>query len=98
MIADMFNNKKLKLVVTELFIRGRKLNFSCFYYAIPLCSYKKIRLNSTHYFIMKILSEQYLQKIAFNHLSDNDLKGFMNLHKRCTVKPNSFLVIDATLA
>ena len=47
---------------------------------------------------MKILSEQYLQKIAFNHLSDNDLKGFMNLHKKCNVKPNSFLVIDATLA
>ena len=28
MIADMFNNKKLNPVLTELFIRGRKLNIS----------------------------------------------------------------------
>ena len=35
MIADIINNKKLNSVVTELFIRGRKLNISnCFYYAI----------------------------------------------------------------
>ena len=27
-IADMINNKKLNQVVTELFIRGRKLNIS----------------------------------------------------------------------
>ena len=35
MIAYMINNKELNSVVTELFIKGRKLNiFSCFYYAI----------------------------------------------------------------
>ena len=28
MIADMINNKKLNSIVTELFIRGRKLNIS----------------------------------------------------------------------
>ena len=28
MIADMINNKKLNPIVTELFIRGRKLNIS----------------------------------------------------------------------
>ena len=28
MFADMINNKKVKLIVTELFIRGRKLNIS----------------------------------------------------------------------
>ena len=33
MIADMINNNKLNPIVTELFIRGRKLNI-CFYYAI----------------------------------------------------------------
>ena len=42
MIADMLSNKKLNPVVTELFIRGRKLNISLF--AVP----KNIRLNSTH--------------------------------------------------
>ena len=30
MIADMFNTKKLHSLVTELFIRGRKLNTSLF--------------------------------------------------------------------
>ena len=35
MIADMINNKKLNSIVTELFIRGRKLkNLFCFYYTI----------------------------------------------------------------
>ena len=34
MIANMINNKKLHLIVTELFIRGRKLNISVFYHII----------------------------------------------------------------
>ena len=55
MIADMLNNKKLNPIVTELFIRGRKLNISLVfitqsYYSVP----KNTRLNSTHYLIMKI--------------------------------------------
>ena len=28
MIPDMIHNKKINLIVTELFIRGRKLNIS----------------------------------------------------------------------
>ena len=67
MIADMLSNKKLNPIVTELFIRGRKLNISLvfisqFYFAAP----KSIRLNSTHYFIMKTLIKRELQKIVFN--------------------------------
>ena len=55
MIADMLTNKKLNPIVTELVIRGRKLNISLVfimqsYSAMP----KSIRLNSMHYFIMKI--------------------------------------------
>ena len=55
MIADMFSNKKHNLIVTELFIRGRKQNISLdfitqSYFAVP----KNIRLNSTLYFIIKI--------------------------------------------
>ena len=62
MIADMLINKKLNLVVTELFIRGRKLNVSLVFiiqsfFAVP----KNIRLNSRHYFIMKILNSWELQ-------------------------------------
>ena len=50
-IVDMINNKKLNPVVTELFIRGRKLNISivCIthsYFKVP----KDVRLNSTHFF------------------------------------------------
>ena len=39
-----------------------------------------------------------LQQIAFNHSSNIDSKDFMNLYKKCTEKPHSFLVIDVTLA
>ena len=47
---------------------------------------------------MTIQNKQELQLIAFNHLSDIDLKDFMNLYKKCTAKPHSFLVINTTLA
>ena len=97
-IADMLSNKKLNSIVTELFIRGRKLNISLVfinqsYLAVP----KNIRLNSTQYFVMKISNKRELQKIAFNHSSDIDFQDFMNLRKTCTVEPYSFLVIDTTL-
>ena len=87
-IADMLNNKKLNPIVTELFIRGRKLNISLVfitqsYFAVP----KNIRLNSTHYFVMKIPNKRELQQIAFNHSSDIDFQDFMNLYKKCTTKP-----------
>ena len=51
-----------------------------------------------HYFIMKIPNKRELQQIVFNHSSDVDFKNFMNLYQKCTAKPYSFLVIDATLA
>ena len=46
------------------------------------------------------ISNREIQHIAFNHLSDIDFQDFMNLylHKKCTARPYSFLVIDATLA
>ena len=47
---------------------------------------------------MKISDNGELQQIAFNFLSDIDIKDFMTLYKECTAKPYSFLVIDATLA
>ena len=43
---------------------------------------------------MKILNKRELQKIEFHHASDVD---FLNLYKKCTAKPYSFLVIDTTL-
>ena len=55
MISDMIRNKKLDSIVTELFIRGRKLIISLVfitqsYFKVP----KDVRLNTTHFFITKI--------------------------------------------
>ena len=47
---------------------------------------------------MKIPNKRKLQQIAFNHSSDIDFQDFMNLYKKYTAKPYSFLVIDNTLA
>ena len=99
MIADMINNNKLNLIVTELFIRGRKLNVSIVfitqsYFKVP----KDVRLNSTHFFIMKIPNKRELQQIALNHSSDIDFKDFMKICKKCTAEPYSFLVNDTTLS
>ena len=70
MIAIMLSNKRLNLIVTDLFIKGRKLNISFAfitqsYFAVP----KDIKLNSTHYFVRKIPSKRELQQITFNHSS-----------------------------
>ena len=58
MIADMINNKKINSIVTELFIRGGKLNISIFfitqsYFKVP----KDVRLNTTHCFMTKTPKE-----------------------------------------
>ena len=96
MIANILCNKKLNPIATELIIKGRKLNISLVFITILFCCAKNIRLNSTYYFIMNIPNKQELQKIAFNHSSDIDFQDFVNLHTKCTAKPYSFLVIDAT--
>ena len=98
MIADMISNNKLNPIVTELFIRGRKLNISIVfitqsYFKVP----KDVRLNSTHFFIMKIPNKRELQQIALNHSSDIDFKDFMNIYNKSTKEPYSFLVNDTTL-
>ena len=62
MIADMLSNKKLNPIVTELFIRGRKLNISLVFITRSYFAVPKNRLNSMHYIIMKIPNKQELQK------------------------------------
>ena len=96
MIADMESNNKLSPIVTELFLIGRKLNISLdvilqSYFKVP----KSIRLNATHYFIIKIPDKRELQQITSNHSSDIEFKDFM---KDYTKEPYSFLVNDATLS
>ena len=83
LIVGMFINKKLNQIVTELFIRSRKLNISLVfitqsYFAVP----KNTRLNITHYFIMKIPDKREPQQITVNHSSDTDFQNYMNLYKK----------------
>ena len=98
MIADMINNNKLNPIVTELFLRGRKLNVSIVfitqsYFKVP----KDVRLNSTHFFIIKIPKKRELQQITLNQSSDIDFKDFIKIYKKYTKEPYSFLVNDTTL-
>ena len=99
MIADMINNKKLDSIVIELFIRGRKLNISLVFitqscFRVP----KDVRLNFSHFFIVKIPNKRELQQIVLNNSSDIDFKDFIKIYKKCTVEPYSVLGNDATLA
>ena len=78
-----------------MFLGGRKLVFiSQSYFKVS----KTIRLNATHYFVMKILNKRELQQIVSNHSSYIDFKDFMKLYKDFTRKLYSFLVNDTTLS
>ena len=97
MIADMINNKKLNSIVTELFIRGRKLYISLVfitqsYFKVP----RDVRLNTTHSFIMKIPNKRESQQIATDHLSNINTKDFIKIYNKCTDEPYSFFVKDTT--
>ena len=75
MTADIMTNKRFQAIIKELFIRCRKLNISLVfiiqsYFSVP----KDIRLNSTHYFIMKINNRKELKNVATNHSADIDYK------------------------
>ena len=99
MIAGITKNKKLDSIVTELFIRGKKIVISLVfitqsYFKVP----KDVRLNTTHFFIAKIPNKRELRQIAINHLSDISTKDFGNIYRECTAEPYSFLVNDTTLA
>ena len=98
MIADIMTNKKFQVIIKELFIRCRRTNTSLLfitqsYFSVP----KDLRLNSRHYFIMKINNKRELQNIAINHSADIDYKDFMKIYRECIKEPYNFLTIDATL-
>ena len=98
MILDIMTNKKFQTIIKELFIRCRKLNISFVfitqsYFSVP----KNVRLNSTHYLIVKINNERKLQNIAINHSADIDYNDFMKVYRECTKEPINFLTIDTML-
>ena len=57
-----------------------------------------MRLNSTHYLIMKINNRKELQNIAINHSADIDYKDLVKIYRECTREPYSFLTIDTMLS
>ena len=85
MVADMINNKNLNRIVTRLFVRGGKVNISSAfitqsYFKVP----RNVKLNATHFFIMKIPNKRELYQIALNHSSDIDSKDFIKIYRKCT--------------
>ena len=76
----MNQNETLNSIVAKLLIRGRKLNISLVfitqsYFKVP----KDVRLNTTHFFITKILRKRELQQIVINHSSDISTEDFVNI-------------------
>ena len=61
MIVDMINNKNPNSIVTDLFIRRRKLNISLVFI---MKSYfkvlKDVRVNTTHFFVTKIPNKRFI--------------------------------------
>ena len=85
MMEDIMGNKKCQAIIKELFSRCRKLNISLVfitqsYFSVP----KDVRLNSTHYLIMKISNKRELQNIVINHSADIDYKGFLKIYREYT--------------
>ena len=98
MIANIISNKKHNQIVTEIFIRERKVNISTVfisksYFTVP----KDVRLISTHFFIIKIPNKLELQQIAFDHSSDIAFNDFMNIYKNYIAKLHAFLLNNSTL-
>ena len=96
--ADIMTHKIFQAIIKELFIRCRKLNISLVlitqsYFSGPI----KLKLNSTHYLIMKIHNRRELNNTAINHSADIDYKGLMKIYRKCTSEPYSFFTIDTTL-
>ena len=99
MTADIMTNKKIGDIIKELFIRCIKVNISLVfviqsYFSAP----KDMRLNSTHYLIMRINSGKESQNIKINHSADIDFNDFMRIYRECTREPYFFLTIDTTLS
>ena len=92
-ITDIMSNNKFQAIIKELFIRRRKFNISLVfitqsYFSVP----KDVRLNSTHYLIMKINNRKELQNIKINHSAEDDYNDFMRIYREYTRKPYSFLI------
>ena len=81
-----------------MFVGCRKLKISVVfitqsYFSVP----KDVKLNTTHYFIMKISNKRELKNIAINHSPEIDSQDFKKIYRECSKEPYNFLTIDNTL-
>ena len=98
MIADIMTNKKFQAIIKELFIRCRKLNISLVFITQSYFSVSKdVRLNTTHYFIIKTNNKRELQNIATDHSADIYYQDFVKIYVKRTKAQCSFLTIDTML-
>ena len=88
---DEIRNTKMKMEIFLMYSMKKVMNQS--YFKVP----KDVRINTTHFFIMKIPNKRELEQIAINHSSDINTKDFIKIYKKFTDEPYSFLVNDTTL-
>ena len=98
MIAYIIKNQKLNSIVTELFIRSRKINIHLVfitqsYFKVP----KYFRLNTSHFFIAKIANKRKVREIAINYSWDISTKYFQNIYRKSTAEPYLLFVNNTTL-
>ena len=95
MIADIEYNKNFKKIIKELFYRARKINVSIVFITQPYFrALKDVRLNSTHYILMKIGNKKELKRIVEEKSGHLDYKDFLKIYNYCTREPYSFMLID----
>ena len=86
--------KRFQAITKELFIRCRKLNISLVFITQSYLSVPKdVRLNPTHYLIMKINNKREWQNVAINHSADIDYDDFIKIYGECKKEPYNFLTI-----
>lgn len=98
-VGDIKVNKDLKPIVAELFMRDIKVDIlRVFISQSNFEESEDIRLNGTHYFIMKIPIKRQLQQTASNQSSDSKFKDLVKLYKNFTKEQFSCLVNNTTLS
>ena len=88
-------SEKFKAIVKELFITCRKLNISIVFITQSYVrTPKDVRLNSTHYILIKISNKKELKSIAEENLGHLDFKDFIKIYNYGMGKPYSFMMVD----
>ena len=89
MIADIMTGKRFQAIIRTIY-QMQEIESLIFitqsYFSVP----KKVRLNSTHYLIVKIHNKRELQQIAVNHSADTDYKEFLKICSNYAKEPYSF--------